>query len=579
MQKKYAIYSRKSKFTGKGESIANQIEMCRKKLDATRSGLRDEDVLIFEDEGFSGKNTKRPAFQRMMQQCREGKIECIICYRLDRISRNTIDFLTMYEELDSMGVSFISVHDNFDTSTAIGKAMLVITSAFAELERNIIAERIQDNMHELAKTGRWLGGNPPTGYRSVGTVGSFTEDGKTRKAKKLEVIPEQAALVKMIFRKFLELRSLTALDAYLLQNDIQSKNGKAFTRCTLKSLLQNPVYMIADEDAWHYYQLTEAQVYAEETDFDGLHGIMAYNKTDEHIDNHNVCRPIDKWIIAVGAHEGLISGKDWTAVQKIFEQNRAKSYRKPRSNTALLSGRLYCAECGSFMRPKLSQRLNKDGEVIYDYLCELKEKSKKHKCSMKRINGNALDRMVCEEIRRLSEQGSDLMKLLKGASKEFTVSDQDYLDQIQRLRQSVRENETRIKNLTAALSSAADTAAYPVIISEISELTAKGEALQEQIREYESLAQTTALSAQEIEQLGEMMLTFVRSFDDLTVQQRRDMLRALIHRVTWDGETVHILFFGSDQEEILDYSSMEKGAAATGLQMKSSCTSAPARST
>ncbi|MDE5564144.1 MAG: recombinase zinc beta ribbon domain-containing protein, partial [Oscillospiraceae bacterium] len=240
---------------------------------------------------------------------------------------------------------------------------------------------------------------------------------------------------------------------------------------------------------------------------------------------------------------------------------------------------LFCAHCGSFMRPKLTQRLNQDGEFIYDYLCELKEKSKKHKCNMKRINGNALDRMVCEEIRRLAENGSDLMKLLHSTSKEFAISDQDYLDQIQRLRQSVQDNEKHIKNLTTALSSAADTTAYPIIISEISELTAKVQSLQEQIKEYESLAQTTALSVQEIDQLGEMMLTFVRSFDDLTVEQRRDIIRALIHRITWDGETIHILFFGSDREEILDFSEAPDRAAMDGLQMRYSCTSVPRKNT
>lgn len=554
-QKKYAIYSRKSKFTGKGESIANQVEMCRKKLDATRPGIRDEDILIFEDEGFSGKNTKRPAFQNMMQQCRKGEIDCIICYRLDRISRNTVDFLTMYEELDNMGVSFISVHDNFDTSTAVGKAMLVITSAFAELERNIIAERIQDNMYELAKSGRWLGGTTPTGYRSTETVGSVTEDGKTRKAKKLEIIPEQAALVKMIFQKFIELRSLTGLETYLLQNDIRSKNGKFFTRCTLKNILQNPVYMIADQEAWNYFLLIGASVYSAQDAFDGTHGIMAYNKTDEHLEGHNTIRSIDKWIIAVGAHEGIITGEDWTAAQKIFERNKSKSYRRPKSHTALLSGRLYCACCGSYMRPKLSQRINKDGEFIYDYLCERKEKSKGHKCNMKRINGNVLDKMVCEEICKLSESESDLMKMLRSASRQFHVSDQDHLDQIQRLRKSLKENEKRIKNLTAALASAADTAAYPIIIAEISELTAKAQSIEQQIAEYESIAQTTALSQQEIEALGTMMLSLAHA--DLTVEQKRDVLRALIHKVIWDGEHVHIVLFGADAGERIDLSGID----------------------
>ncbi|MBQ8107910.1 MAG: recombinase family protein, partial [Ruminococcus sp.] len=190
-QGRYAIYSRKSRFTGKGESITNQITICRRTL-LTRFGAKEEDIVVFEDEGFSGAKTRRPQFLEMMQRCRAREFRLVICYRLDRISRNTADFLNTYEELCRCGVGFHSVSDGLDGTTAMGRAMMMISSVFAQLERDIIAERISDNMLELAKTGRWLGGNTPTGYQSRETEGSVTAQGRVRKAHMLELIPEEA---------------------------------------------------------------------------------------------------------------------------------------------------------------------------------------------------------------------------------------------------------------------------------------------------------------------------------------------------------------------------------------------------
>ena len=180
--RKYAIYSRKSKFTGKGESIENQIELCRQHIKLHHENVTEEDILIFEDEGFSGGNVNRPQFQAMMKQIRANQIQAVVCYRLDRISRNVGDFAKLKDEFDYYNVEFTSIRDDFDTTSPSGRAMMMMVSVFAQLERETTAERIRDNMHELAKSGRWLGGTTPTGYKSTQIVGSVTVDGKERKA-------------------------------------------------------------------------------------------------------------------------------------------------------------------------------------------------------------------------------------------------------------------------------------------------------------------------------------------------------------------------------------------------------------
>lgn len=548
--RKVAIYSRKSKFTGKGESIENQIELCRKCIQGTFENIPDDDILIFEDEGFSGGNTNRPQFQKMLKLCREKQIKCIVCYRLDRISRNVSDYSNLITELNKLDISFISVTEKFDTTSNMGRAMMYIASVFAQLERETIAERIRDNMLELAKDGRWLGGNPPTGYKSVETIGSVTIDGRKRKARKLEIIPEEAEIIKLVFSKFLEYRSLTKTETYLIQNDYVTKTGKSFSRFAIKAILANPVYVIADETAWNYFDLKEIDIFAEKDSFDGTHGIMAYNKTSQQVGRSNEIRDMKEWIIAVGRHQGIISGEDWVQVQKLLEQNKSKSYRKPRSNVALLSGLLYCADCGSFMRPKLSQRRNKDGELIYDYLCELKEKSKGQKCDIKRALGNEADRLVCEEIKKLTADESEFMKMLKKEQKCLNINDFSCQDNLKKLRKSESDTEAKIKNLLQTLARTENSSAQDYILNEINELDKKIKSFEAQIKEYEDLANTGNISDTEFESLADMLCSFADSFETMNIEQKRLAIRAFIKRIVWDGERIHIYFFGCEEGEI-----------------------------
>jgi len=176
-----AIYSRKSKFTGKGESIGNQVELCKEYVRNMFGAEYEDRCVVFEDEGFSGGNLQRPDFKRMMEDVRKRKFKAIVVYRLDRISRNINDFTGLIDELTKLDVSFVSIKEQFDTSTPMGRAMMFIISVFSQLERETIAERIRDNMHELAKTGRWLGGTTPTGFAS-GAVSKITIDGRPRES-------------------------------------------------------------------------------------------------------------------------------------------------------------------------------------------------------------------------------------------------------------------------------------------------------------------------------------------------------------------------------------------------------------
>ena len=321
-----AIYSRKSRFTGRGESIENQVEMCRRCL-ASRFGTEAAAAaLVYEDEGYSGGNLERPRFKRMMSDAVCLPFRAIAVYRLDRISRNIGDFARLIQELDRLDVAFISVKEQFDTSSPLGRAMMYISSVFSQLERETIAERIRDNMRELAKSGRWLGGVTPTGFASQ----SFTletADGKVKRCCRLREVPEEMAVVRLIFSVFLETQSLTQTEACLRRRGCLGKKGRGFSRFTIKAILTNPVYLRADAEAYAYLRAGETALFSGPEEFDGVRGVMVYNRTLQQPGRAHQIKPMTEWIVAVGQHPGVIPGRDWVAVQQILVGNRRRCGR------------------------------------------------------------------------------------------------------------------------------------------------------------------------------------------------------------------------------------------------------------
>lgn len=400
---KAAIYSRKSKFTGKGESVENQIQLC-KEYGIKNLDINAKDFIIYEDEGFSGSNTNRPQFQKMLRDVKKKNIDIIICYRLDRISRNVLDFLNLIEVLNKDNIGFVSIREQFDTTTPIGRAMMYIASVFSQLERETIAERIKDNMLQLAKSGRWLGGIPPTGFRSEAVIRKDT-DGKEKKEYKLVSIENETELVKKIYDKFLEIKSLTGVEQFLMQNNIKTKNGLKFSRHSIKQILKNPVYAKSDKELFEYFLNEGYCLCSVLHEFNGINGVIGYNKTRQRGEGTNPkYREVSKWIIAVGKHDGILSGKDWIETQRLLERNKSKAYRKVKSSQSLLSGVLQCKNCGSFMRPKPMKRWNSNGEQIFYYICEKKEKSRKTQCQSHNINGNKADLQVVEALKNLMDK-------------------------------------------------------------------------------------------------------------------------------------------------------------------------------
>ncbi len=184
-----AIYARQSVDRIDSISVESQIEFCKKEVTG-------ESYKVYTDKGYSGKNIDRPAFQELLRDIEAGKVNRVIVYRLDRISRSVLDFANLIEVFQKNRVDFVSTMEKFDTSTPIGKAMLMIVMIFAQLERETIQQRVIDAYSSRSKRGFYMGGRVPFGFELVET----TIDGiRTKMYKPIE---EEAEVIRLIFSMY-----------------------------------------------------------------------------------------------------------------------------------------------------------------------------------------------------------------------------------------------------------------------------------------------------------------------------------------------------------------------------------------
>lgn len=546
--KQYVIYSRKSKFTGKGESIENQIELCRQYIAAHFGEDEAKQALIYEDEGFSGGNLARPQFQKMMKDSHTIRFSAIVVYRLDRISRNIGDFAKLIEDLGERDIDFISLREQFDTSSPMGRAMMYIASVFSQLERETIAERIRDNMHELSKTGRWLGGTTPLGYESE-AVTSVTIDGKHKKACHLKEIPSEIHLVTLIFDHFLETGSLAKTAQFLMQRQYRTRRDKPFTRFAIRGILSNPVYMIADEDAYAYMVAHHVALFSDQKAFDGTHGIMAYNRTLQRSGKAHQQKPTEEWIVTVGRHNGVIPGKKWGQAQILLERNHSEDYRKPRGPVALLPGLLVCQNCGGYMRPKATNRTNSNGEKVYVYLCSTKERSHGHQCTMKNVNGNHLDAQLLAVLAALPRDCADVVRQL-AQGKRILRSDREHRDaEAVNLQDELNRSQTELRALVTALAKVSGTPAEDYVMQQINELHRHSQCLLKRLDDWNTTHAVLPLSDEQLSIVCDGLCSFHDQIARMTVEQKREALRFVVRKVVWDGETAHVYLISDEEDD------------------------------
>ncbi|MDF2547972.1 MAG: recombinase family protein [Anaerosolibacter sp.] len=526
---KAAIYSRKSKFTGTGESTQNQIDLCK---EYATNYFNISDFIIYEDEGFSGGNTDRPQYQKMIADAIKKKFDVLLCYRLDRISRNVLDFSKTIEMLQTNHISFVSIREQFDTSTPMGRAMMYISSVFAQLERETIAERIKDNMERLALTGRWLGGKRPYGYRSK-QIQSIDIEGEKRKLYQLFPIQEEIDVVRLIFDRYLELGTFSKVESYLIQNNIK-RTGSFFNKSTLSYILRNPVYCIADKLSYEYFKSRGASI-PSENEFNGINGLMAYSKRCE---NTWTVREEKDWILGVGKHVGVISSKDWIQVQNIAEENHSKAIKTGTSSISLITPLLKC-KCGETMKSSSIQK-NTDGSVKYFYyVCRRKERTNSGLCDNINLNGFESDQEVVKSLQELALNAESLKGLLSAQMKSFDIQKADTEDKKKSIAGEMNKKKAMIEKLVQSIADSSNTAASKYILEKINIVDAEVKELEKDLASVEDRVEINLLQKLNFEITLDLFARVV-DIGNLPFKDQQTLIHRLVDKVVWDGVNIHV---------------------------------------
>lgn len=329
-----AIYARKSIERENSISCETQIEYCKMMI---KPDEKQEKVITYVDNGFSGGNIDRDGFQQMMKQVEHRYISKIIVYRLDRISRSLSDFVNILDTLKKYGVQFVSSQESFDTSTPYGEMIVKILMVFAEFERKSIIERVTQAYAHRSELGIYMGGRQPYGFTLIGT------EIHGIKTKMLDPVEREIEHIRYIYETYaIEGVSLRRLMDSLIKNGMVPQEG-SWSTAKLSAIIRNPIYVRADNSIYEYYAGRNCRIISDISAFDGVHGVQLYGKTKHETDDMSDMK------IVVMPHEGVVSSDIWLACQKKISKNKQIG-NSVSNTTSWLGGKVYCKKCGRVMR-------------------------------------------------------------------------------------------------------------------------------------------------------------------------------------------------------------------------------------
>lgn len=486
------IYPRKSVYRDNSDSVSVQIQLCK---DYANVIFKDKDIdfkVYDKDEGFSGKNMNRPSFQELMADVKNGLLDVVMVYKLDRISRNVQEFSAMYDIFQQHDVSFVSVKESFDTTTPMGRTVMYILAAFAQLERENTSERVSDNMQALGVSGKWTGGKLPSGMTSVRRqVGE-------KEHSYLLVDEDTIWLVKLLYGLISQGYSITKIERYCRDHEIKSQSGKFLSTSQIHNIITNPVYCQNSVEAYYYFKDLGCTL-PDPALFDGKKGLIGYGKTKT---GKHSQRKRDKtsWIIAIGIHDYVVPAADWISAQQRLGVN--KMFRTAKHDCGLLKGVIRC-QCGARMDIRTYY---KNGIRFSYYYCADMARKGKEKCDTGYVRIEEVEEAFLKQLRKIRFNREGFKPFADVANiKQSSASIKNELKKVQ----------ASIDNLTTSLMNAMDSTASTYIIAKIEELDKQKTSLNNSLRQA-MLQESTQNTLQETEnEIYNNICYLLDNFDDI----------------------------------------------------------------
>ena len=489
-----AVYTRKSSEEGL-EKEFNSLDAQREAAEAYIASQRHEGWQClpeqYDDGGFTGGNVDRPALQRLLADIEAGKVDCVLVHKVDRLSRSLLDFTRLLESFDTHKVAFVSVTQQFNTATSMGRLVLNVLLSFAQFEREIIAERTRDKIAAMRRKGMWAGGLPPLGY----DVDPATS--------KLLVNPDEATQVRAIFALYREHGSLLPVVEELRErgwtNKLSStkkgteRGGRAFDRTNLYRLLTNVAYI--------------GQV---------------RHKEDVH----------------TGEHLGIVDPKVFEAVQTHLQRNGRTGGAIVRNKSgALLKGLLRCERCDCAMTPS---HTSKGTKRYHYYVCSSSQKNGRSTCSTRSVPAGPIDQFIVDRIRGIGRDPELVRETIAAMQSQNDVKTESLAAERRVIEKDQRQAESEVRRLSSKF--AADTTG--LVLQRLAEVQTQMAVRQARLDQV--LAQQADLARQHIPDatVALALAQFDEVWESLTPKEQARMVSLLVEGVDYDGteSTVSIRF-------------------------------------
>jgi DNA invertase Pin-like site-specific DNA recombinase len=489
--KRAAIYTRKSTSQGLEQEF-NSLDAQR---DCCVSYIRQQPgwSLVtekYDDGGFTGANTDRPAFQRLLADIDAGKVDVVVVYKLDRLSRSLVDFVNLMARFNAANVSFVSVTQNFSTADAMGRLTLNMLMTFAEFEREMIGERTRDKIAGARRKGLWTGGPRPLGYQVVN--------------KRLVVDELEAVVVREVFSLYLDQRSALAVSRLLNARERSTKRhrsangtvreGHAWNKNDVLRVLRNPVYA----------------------------GFMKAGGT-----------------LHEGEHAPLIERKTFERVRSLLDVAAGATKAPGRNPDYILRGVLRCACCGSAFTPASTTRSTK---VHRYYRCVKRDKEGKEACPSAPLPAGEIESYVLERLKEATADGSLAEDVAEQVKSRVAQRRKDLLVERKKLPKEVASLSAEAQRTVDSMSGLTGTARQLVEtrLQEIGEQLARSEK-----RLPDAEREIANLDAVQVEAswVAQCLTDFDQVWDVLTPENRGRLLRSVIQRVEVDEPAAKVSVF------------------------------------
>ena len=504
------IYARQSVDKKDSISIETQIETCRRKTTS-------EDVKVFADKGFSGKSTDRPEFQSMMKEVRKGHTTKIIIYKLDRISRSLIDFLTMRQEFAKYNVELVSCMEDFDTSTSVGKLLLNILMMFAEMERETTQKRIKDNYYARGEKGLYLGGYAPFGYTKVET----SVNGK--KTYTFEEKPEESVILRQMYEKYVVGASLAEIARWLTAEKIRTARGDRWSPNTVSRILKNPVYVKANAEVYNYVLSKGANMNNPVEDYAGENGCLVYGSVAERKGGKFV--NYENYYVTIGLHKGIIEPSLWLAVQSVMDE-KAHHGNLGTGTASWLQGLIKC-KCGYTCYIKRYANKSNPNKV-YRYLY----------CRGRRNNSCPYPRNMPEVSRVEAIVKDELLAYLRQLKKIPDIKIQKDRPEINALKIKVAQIDAKIDRLICQLTEGSEiTSQY---------LNRSMEQLHNEKKAYTDTISRIQLQENRAAESGIDIDSVINHWERLALDEKKAIAKTIIRQIILEGKDIEIQFYETD---------------------------------